>query len=342
LNTKRTIILVLLLAAIAIGAAAQDGMQVRLKDIAYLQGVRENQLVGFGLVTGLEGKGDSSNSELLKNVLSNLLSSFSISIASEDLKSKNTAVVMITADVPAFMRPGDRITIHVSSIGDAKSLQSGVLLQTPLKAADGITYAVAQGQVSAPVVASGPGTVSTIPGGAIVEREVISSFLEDDRISILLRDPDFTTASRIAEMLKEEFPDETVIAVDASMIQISLPEDAQNDPVVFISKVEELTVVPDTIARVVVNPRTGIVVVGRNVKIGQVAITYRGTKIEIGAQPSRRSSEAPQEILSFPDIPTVDELVSLLQGAGLKTDNIIEILKGIEQAGALYGRLIIM
>ena len=323
-------------------AYAQDQMSVRIKDVAYLQGVRENQLVGFGLITGLGGNGDSANSALLKNVLSSLLASFSISIPSDELRSRNTAVVMVTADIPAFVRPGDRITVHVSSIGDARSLRSGVLLQTPLKAADGTIYAVAQGQVGGAAIEGSPETVSTIPRGAIVEREVLSTYVENDRVSILLRNPDFTTAARIAALLRERYPEETVNAIDASMVQISLPADSVADPVSFISEVEELQVVPDTTARVVVDPRTGIVVVGRNVKIGQVAITYRGSKIEMGAQRTRSSSATNQSLILLPDVPTVEDLVRLLQEAGLDTDNIIEILKAIERAGALYGRLIVM
>ena len=174
---------------ICVSGFSQEAMKVRLKDIAYLQGVRENQLVGFGLITGLEGNGDSSNSALLKNVLSNLLSSFSISIDTDDISSRNTAVVMVTADIPAFVRSGDRISIHVSSLGDARSLSSGVLLQTPLKASNGIIYAVAQGQVGRGGVNTGPETVSIIPGGAIVEREVLSNYLDNNRVSILLRNP---------------------------------------------------------------------------------------------------------------------------------------------------------
>lgn len=317
-------------------------MTVRLKDIAYLQGVRENQLVGFGLITGLEGNGDSSNSALLKNVLSNLLSSFSITLDAEEITSRNTAVAMVTADIPAFVRPGDRISVHVSSLGDARSLQNGVLLQTPLKAANGTTYAVAQGQVGTGGRNNGPETVSVIPGGAIVEREVLSSYLANGQISILLHNPDFTTASRIAGMLRDTYPDETVAAVDASLIQITLPEESVDDPVGFISRIEELEIVPDTPAKVVINPRAGIVVVGRNVKIGQVAVSYRETRVDIGTQRTRSSEGSGEQVFAFPETPTVDDLVNLLQATGLETDTIIEILKAIERAGALYGRLVIM
>ena len=341
LNCRRPLAALIIL-LIGISGYAQSEMTVRVKDIAYLQGVRENQLVGFGLITGLEGKGDSANSALLKNVLSNLLSSFSITLSVDEIASKNTAVVMVTADIPAFIRAGDRISVHVSSLGDARSLRGGVLLQTPLKAANGTTYAVAQGQVGSAGLNTGPDTVSTIPGGAIVEREVLSSYLVNDRVSIVLRNPDFTTAARIAQLLRTTYPDETVNAVDASLVQITLPIDSTDNPVEFISRIEELEIVPDAPAQVVINPRTGIVVVGKNVKIGQVAVTYRNTKVDIGTARTRSSESNGQNMINFPEIPTVEDLVTLLQTTGLETETIIEILKAIEKAGALYGRLVIM
>ena len=320
---------------------AQESFTVRLKDIAYIQGIRENQLVGFGLVTGLEGNGDGAGSSLLKSVIANLLSAFSVTIPSADLRSRNAAVVIVTSDIPSFVRSGDRVDVHVSSIGDARSLQGGILLQTPLKGANGETYAVAQGVLASIGPDDNHATVSMIPDGAIVEQEVLSSYLENGVVSILLRNPDFTTAARISEALRLRFPDQTVSVIDASLVQIELNEENVLNPVGFVSAIEELLVEPDTEARVVINPRSGIVVVGKNVKIGQVAITFRETKIEIGP-PSRSSSSKPERVISFPDIPSVNDLVRILQTVGMSADDIIEILKGVDRAGALYGRLIIM
>lgn len=319
---------------------AQDAFTVRLKDIAYIQGIRENQLVGFGLVTGLEGDGDSSKSTLLKTVLSSLLSAFSVSVTSSDLASRNAAVVMVTSDIPPFVRAGDRIGVQVSSIGDAKSLRGGILLQTPLKGANGETYAVAQGALALKDE-DGHATVGEIPGGAIIEQDVLSTYLQNGVISILLRNPDFTTAARIADALRLGFPDLSVSAVDASLIRIEMDDENARNPVGFISAIEELAIVPDTEARVVINPRSGIVIVGKNVKIGQVAITFRETKIEIGP-PSRSSRNQSEHIISLPDVPSVNDLVRILQTVGMTADDIIEILKGIDRAGALFGRLIIM
>ena len=339
---SKCILVAVIACIVAFPIVAQDAFSVRLKDIAYVQGIRENQLAGFGLVTGLEGKGDSAGSALLKTVIANMLSAFSIAVPTDDLKSRNSAVVMVTSDVPSFIRAGDRIDVHVSSIGDAKSLNGGVLLQTPLKGANGQTYAVAQGVLaSIDPNAETHGTVSMIPGGAIVEQDVLSTYLQNGVVSILLRNPDFTTAARISGALQSRFPGQTATAVDASLVRIELDVDNAKAPVGFVSAIEELRIVPDTEARVVINPRSGIVVVGKDVKIGQVAITLRDTKIEIGP-PSRSSDADSERVLAFPDIPSVNDLVRILQTAGMSSDDIIEILKGIDRAGALYGRLIIM
>ena len=164
---------------------------VRIKEIAALKGVRENQLLGIGLVTGLAGKGDSSGSVLLKKALANLIGNFGFEIDPGDIKSKNSAVVMVSTEVPPFARPGERVDLSISSIGDAKSLAGGILLQTSMKAADGQVYAVAQGKVFVGGALDGVKTVGTITGGAIVEKEILSEFIVDGRIAVVLRDPDF-------------------------------------------------------------------------------------------------------------------------------------------------------
>ena len=324
----------------ASSAFSQEAGQVRLKEIAYIQGVRENQLVGFGLVSGLDGKGDSSQSELLQKVLNNLLASFDIAVSTEDIISKNCAVVIVTSDLPSFVRPGDRINVQISSIGDAKSIGNGILLQTPLKAANGQIYAVAQGMLGKTVGETK--TVGSIPGGAIVEREVLSSFLDQNSVSIILRNPDFLTASRVAQSLRLEYPDMRITAVDASLIQVSLPDEVVDDPVPFLAGLEETEVTPDSDGRVVINQRSGIVVVGKNVRIGEVAVTYQNTQIDINQLGSRRRTDEKKEAFVINGVTTVNELVKLLQDVGLKTESVIEILQAIEKAGALYGRLIVM
>ncbi len=319
---------------------------VRVKDIATLQGVRENQLLGIGLVTGLDGKGDSPNSELLKKALSNLMASFGFEIGADEIRSKNCAVVMVSAEVPAFVRPGERIDLTISSIGDARSLEGGVLLQTNLRAANGQVYAVAQGKVLVSKLQNSVDTVGNINGGAIVEREVLSEYLAEDRISILLRDPDFVTASAVASAIRSKFENINVNTLDASLIEVEIPEDRRGDVVAFIGELELLTLTPDVTGKVVIDSGSGVVIVGENVRIGKVAVSYKSINVRVGSpSPSSWSSwseEEKPELFVVEETASVDDLVSALQAVGLKTDAIIGIIQAIERAGALYGRLIVL
>jgi flagellar P-ring protein precursor FlgI len=335
---------------------------VRIKDIAQVQGMRDNQLVGFGLVTGLSGQGDSNRSTVLMRSLSNLVGNFGMNIDPEDIRSKNSAVVMVTADIPGFARPGDRISVHVASLGDARSLRGGVLLQTNLKAANGSVYAVAQGVVNV-TDRAGVETTAVIPGGALVETEIGGDFVTDGTINIILKRPDFATADAIATAIRgeifevsdgqtaetgegetEEMQDEPggaepeVRALDAALVRVSLPEDMRDDPVPFISRIERIEVRPDPSSVVVVNPRTGVVVIGERVRLGTVAVSFKGDSVTVGRTTGR---ESPEQVV-FPAQATVSDLVDVMQGAGLKTDVIIEVLQAVDAAGALYGTLIVM
>jgi flagellar P-ring protein precursor FlgI len=326
--------------------AAFAAPTVRIKDIATLQGVRENQLLGIGLVTGLDGRGDSPNSELLKKALSNLMASFGFEISADEIRSKNCAVVMVSAEVPAFVRPGERIDLTVSSIGDARSLEGGVLLQTNLRAANEQVYAVAQGKVLVSRSQNGVDTVGTISGGAIVEREVLSEYLTDDRISVLLRDPDFVTAGAVASAIREKFENINVNTLDASLIEVEVPEERRGDIVAFIGELELLTLTPDVTGKVVIDAGSGVIIVGENVRIGKVAVSYKSINVRVGP-PSAASwsgwgeEEAP-ELFVVEETASVDDLVTALQAVGLKTDAIIGIMQAIERAGALFGRLIVL
>lgn len=337
-----TQMLVLLLLLLSGGFAhGQESYSTRVKDLAYIRGVRENQLAGVGLVTGLDGRGDSANSEMLKATVSNLLGSFGISVSAEDVRSRNCAVVTVTADLPSFVRPGDRISVHVSSIGDAKDLNGGVLLQANLKAANGDVYAVAQGSVASSSVENSPKTVGVVPGGAIVEREVLSSFSDDDYASIVLRNPDFSNAAAIAEALRSRIPNAEIRAIDASLVQVEIPEERADDPVAFLAEVESVTIEPSVEARVVINPRSGIIVLGTDVRIGEVAVSYGKTRLSVSSVVPTRSSMNVESTTVLRGT-TIGELVDTLQAVGLPADTVIEIIKAIDRAGALYGRLIIM
>jgi len=313
---------------------------VRIKDIAYLMGVRSNQLLGMGIVTGLAGKGDSSSSSLLKTVLSNLLSNFDLVIEPNEIKSKNCAVVMVNADLPSFARSGDNIDLHVSSIGDAKSLEGGMLLQTNLKAANGKIYAVAQGRVVAPAGKESLKTVGTVARGAMIEREVLSSFVENNIVRVVLRNPDFVTANNVAAAFKTAFTASTVNTIDAAMIEVSIPEERQNNIIGFIAQLETISIIPDIAGKVVIDPQSDIIIIGENVRIGKVAVSYK--QMNVNVSPVFSDEETTPENFVFKDTTSVEDMVNLLREVGLKAETIMGILQAIEKAGALFGTLIII
>lgn len=313
---------------------------VRIKDIASLNGIRDNQLSGIGLVTGLAGRGDSSGSPLLRQTLSNLLSNFNIEVSPDDLKSKNCAVVMVTVELPPFVRPGDRVNVTVSSIGDARTLEGGILLQTNLKAANNRVYAVAQGRVLVPKTGQVVETVGTITGGGIVEREITSVYNENGKIRIILRNPDFVTASKVAEAITGAFDNIQVESRDAAMIEVTIPESRRGNPVAFIAEIEALTLVPDISGKVVIDPNSGVIIIGENVKVGKVAVSYRDINITVGSYYGQQEESGDKFVIE--DTTTVNDLVDVLRTAGLSTDIIIGILQAIERSGALFGTLIVM
>jgi flagellar P-ring protein precursor FlgI len=320
---------------------------VRIKDIADLRGIRENQLVGIGLVTGLAGRGDSSNSELLKAAVANLVSNFGFRIDAADVRSRNAAVVTVSCAVPAFVRSGESVDILVSSIGDARSLEGGVLLQTPLKAANGNVYALAQGRIFSLQTASGNSqqTVGTIPGGAIIEQDVISEFLSDDSLSLILRNPDFVTANTVTAAIRQEYPDIELQAVDAAMVELSIPSQWRTDPVAFIARLESIEVTPEPSNKVVIDSSSGVIIFGERVRIGQVAVSYKD--ISVSVSPYRRpagglwDTEEAERSFVFEETTTVEDLVETLRSIGLETEMIISIIKAIDRAGSLYGTLIV-
>ncbi len=324
---------------------------VRIKDIADLKGVRENQLVGIGLVTGLAGKGDSSNSELLKSAIANLVSNFGFRVEAADVRSKNCAVVTVSCTVPAFVRAGENVDVLVSSIGDARSLEGGVLLQAPLKAANGIVYALAQGQIFTVSPASGRNqrnqkTVGTIPGGAIIEQDVLSDYIVENSIEVILRHPDFVTASAVAAAIREKYPEIELKAADAASIELQIPARYRQDTVGFIAELESLEVTPELSNRVVIDSESGVIIFGERVRIGKVAVSYKDISVNVG--PYRRPSaglwegEQSEQHFTFAETTTVEDLVETLRTIGLETELIIHIIKAIDRAGSLYGTLIVM
>jgi len=343
---------------------------VRIKDIAEIKGVRGNQLVGYGLVVGLDGTGDGKKSEFTIQSMARMLEKMGMAVDPDDIDVKNVAAVMITAELPPFARAGSRIDVLVSSIGDADNLQGGTLLFTPLKAADGKVYAVAQGPVSTGgFSAKGSGgsvqknfpTVGRVVGGALVEKEVSSNFAQKKTISLALNSPDFTTASRVAQAINSALNSRLAQTPDAGTIEVKVPENYYGNIVGFVSMMESLDVTPDAVAKVVFNERTGTVVMGENVRISTIAIAHGNLSIQI-----KESSDVSQPlpfsqgetvVTSETDIyikedksllflvnsgVNIGEVVRALNALGVSPRDLISIFQALRVAGALHAKLEIM
>lgn len=357
----------LLWSAPALAAGIQLPVNTRIKDVAKVQGVRANQLTGYGLVFGLAGTGDSNKSINTIQSIVNTLRSFGVVVDQTKLQSKNVAAVMVSAKLPAFFKPGDTIDVTVSSMGDAKSLAGGVLIQTPLRAANGGVYAVGQGAVTTGGFASGGSvgssvqknfpTVGLISNGAIVEKEVPYQIGTNGQINLALNNPDFTTANRVTEAITAKFGT-IATARDPGTVTVSVPAAYGRDIVGFIAAIEEIRIKPDDMARVVINERTGTIVMGSNVAIDEVAVAQGGLTIKITktrdvSQPfpfSRgqtmpvdnqqvKAKEAAGNLLVLPSTASVGDVVAALNSVGAMPRDIITILQAMKAAGALHAEL---
>jgi flagellar P-ring protein precursor FlgI len=344
----------------------------RVKDLTLVEGGRDNQLVGYGLVVGLAGDGDSNAVATLRSV-SNLLQRYGLAVNAADLKAKNVATVMITAEISAFLKPGARIDVNVASMGDAKTLQGGVLLQTPLLGADGRVYAVAQGPVAIGGFLGGTGgaggatvqknhpTVGNISSGAIVEREIPATFVHDNSLRLLLHNPDFTSAARIADAINTKWPG-IANPTDAATIAVTLPADYRARDVAFIAELGQVEATPDTLARIVINERTGTIVATSTVRISQVAIAHGSLTITVTSnqgvsQPNAFSNGGiTQQVQSTQtavneskggftifnqDPPTIDRLAAALNALGVSTREMMAIFQTLKRSGALQAELVI-
>ena len=342
---------------------------VRLKDIARIEGVRENQLIGYGVVVGLNGTGDKSSAIFSSRAIANMMKEMGINLSPKDIKMKNVAAVVVTARIPAFVTPGTKVDCLVSSIGDATDLSNGVLLMTPLMGPDGKVYAVAQGPLSLGGYSAGQGrsktqknhpTVGRIPNGAIVEREIPVEFVHTDKVIVSLNQPDFTTASRLAEAINEQWG-KIARPISASRVMVQMPKEFRDSAVDFISLLEQVRVEPDVNARVVINERTGTVVAGKDVKIDTVAISHGSLSIEVKSQwlvsqpmplsagstevlPQNGVKVVEQEgkMVVVKSTPTVGDLASALNALGVSPRDIISIFQAIKSAGALSAELVII
>jgi flagellar P-ring protein FlgI len=360
---------VLVLCLIAVGPV--HATPVRMKDLVEFDGVRGNDLVGYGLVVGLNGSGDGlRNAPFTEEILSNLLERLGVNVTGEQLRPKNVAAVMVTAALPPFSRAGARIDVTVSAIGDAKSLLGGTLVMTPLNGADGQIYAVAQGAVLAGGVAAegeaarvvqGVPTAGVIPAGARVEREVDFDFAGLSAIRLALRSPDFTTASRIEAAVNAEFGRSVAAMVDAGTVAIDVPAARMRSPAHLLGRIENILVEPERRARVVVDHRSGTIVMGADVRISQVAVSQGGLTLRVEEAPvavqpnpfsrgetivvprSTAGIEQPPGIglAEVPGGTSLSEVVAGLNALGVAPRDMIDILKTINAAGALHAELIV-
>jgi flagellar P-ring protein FlgI len=347
------------------------GAGVRVRDLAMVAGARDNQLVGYGLVVGLAGDGDK-DPVYTKQTVANMLQRYGVNVPPATLSSKNVAVVMVTADIPAFVKSGERLDVHVASMGDAKSLQGGVLLQVPLLGADNKVYAVAQGPVSVGGFTAGQGggggatvtknhpTTAQIIGGALVEREIPTQIVRDNSIEFLLREPSFTSAARMAAAINNVFSD-AASAEDSISVKVRIPEGVESSPVDFIARLENIELNPDTPARIIINERTGTIVATASIKISSCAVSHGNITINVAStldvsQPNPLSntgqtvvtprtdtdvSEAKSALVPLPELPTVEKVASALNSLGVTPRDMMAIFQAMKQAGALQAELII-
>jgi flagellar P-ring protein precursor FlgI len=361
---------------------------VRIKDMTLVEGGRDNQLVGYGLVVGIAGKGDSRNDMIVRTV-ANALARFGLNfftngfpsldttqpfpnpLQSVQMKVENMAAVMVTADIPAFAKSGTRIDVTVAAMGDAKTIQGAVLLQTPLLGADEQVYAVAQGAIATGGFIGGEGgpggatiqknhpTVGMIPGGALVEKEIPANFVRDNSVDLLLLNPDYATAARVAQVINQEFP-QSAMAKNPGSVSVVVPDDFRGYEVNFIARMGAIEIEPDVPARIVINERTGTIIATSNVRISTVAVSHGSLVITITSnqgvsQPNALAQgqtvttkntqtdviEKSGTLRVLEETPTIQQVAAALNALGLTTRDMMGIFQTMKRAGALQAELIL-
>jgi flagellar P-ring protein precursor FlgI len=363
---KPALLTLFLVVAFAFSSAGE----VRLRDLVMVSGARDNQLVGYGVVVGVPGDGDK-DPLYTQQTIANMLRRYGINLPATTLSAKNIAVVMVTADIPAFSKPGVRIDVEVASMGNAVSIQGGILLQTPLLGADNKVYAVAQGSLVVGGFAAGTGgpggatvtknipTVGQIAGGAIVEREIPTTIVRNNTVELLLRDPSFISVSLMTDAINQVFTN-SARAIDSTSVQVSIPDGAQNDPVGFIARLEDIGVKSDTPARIILNDRNGTIVATANIQISSCAVACGNIVVNVAStlntsQPSpfsRRGrttvtpstttevNESKSSLIVLPEMPTVEKVAAALNAMGVSPRDMMGIFQAMKQAGALQAELI--
>ena len=352
-------------------AIPAHGADVRVKDVARIQGVRDNELVGYGLVIGLNGTGDSTQTVFTVQTVVNMLVRLGVSVPRSQITVKNVAAVAVTAKLPPFAKAGTTVDVQVSSLGDASTLQGGVLLMTPLQAADGKVYAVAQGAVSIGGFAAQGGaggnsvtknhpTAGRVPNGAIIEREVAMAVVENQTVAVALNNPDFTTAGRLADAVNTAWGEGRAHAEDAATVRVAVRPG--EDLVPLIARLEALRITPDQVAKVVINERTGTIIMGNDVRLSTVAIAHGNLSVQIktdfqASQPAPFSKQGQTVVVPKTDVgvkedrnrvsvipegASIGDLVQALNALGVTSRDLISILQAIKQAGGLQAELEIL
>jgi len=359
-------------ATAVLGLTAAQATSSRIKDLASVEGVRQNQLVGYGLVVGLNGSGDSlNNSPFTRQSLQAMLERLGVNTRGANLRTANVAAVMVTANLPAFGAQGTRVDVTVSALGDSKSLQGGTLLVTPLLGADGEVYAVAQGAVSisgftaggdAATITRGVPTVGRIANGGLVEREIEFQFRQLKTLRLALRNPDLTTAKRIAAAINDFMGGDTAEPTDPSTIALQIPPRYQGNMVQLLTDIEQLRVDPDQQARVIIDERSGVIVMGKDVRVSTVAVAQGNLTVTVTEQPVvsqpnalangettvvprtgvRVDDEGGNKLAVVRDSVTLKELVDGLNALGIGPRDMITILQAIKAAGALQADIEVM
>ena len=344
---------------------------VRIKDLVEFDGVRGNDLVGYGLVVGLNGTGDGlRNAPFTEEIMVNMLERLGVNVTGEQFRPRNVAAVFVTAALPPFSRAGSQIDVTVSAIGDASSLLGGTLIMTPLNAADGEIYAVAQGSIIAGGVAAegqagavtqGVPTAGVIPSGARVEREVDFEFGALNRVRLALREPDFTTAARIEQAINTDFGRGVAVMLDAGTVELNIPATQMASTAHAVGRIENIPVAPERRARVVVDQRSGTIVMGDDVRISRVAVSQGGLTLRVEEQPlvvqpnpfaegetvvvPRTNAQIEEEpgtgLAEVPAGTSLSEVIAGLNALGVSPRDMIDILKSIKAAGALHAEFVV-
>jgi len=313
----------------------------RLKDIASIRGVRTNQLVGYGVVVGLNGTGDSK-SEFTNKSIERMLDRLGVKVNGKDISSKSVAAVIVTAELPAFARAGNKVDLTVSTLGDASSLKGGTLVQTPIRAADQQVYAVGQGPLLVGYSATGVHeTVARLPNGGMIERDIGQEFANRKMFRMTLHNPDFTTAARVVKMINKELAGKYATALDAGTIDVVSPAAYEGKGVELLAAIESLEVNPDQAAVVVVNEKTGTVVIGHGVRVSRVAISHGDLTVKVGGDSSSSKKEG-EHIMVMEESANVGDIVKAMNKLGVTPRDLITILQSIKAAGALHGDLEIL